>query len=94
MAAAAREAAEETGIRIGSADVSFSSVMHRKDGDERVDFFVHVEHWQGEPLNAEPEKCDELRWVNVDELPGNVIPYVRKAIHNHRVGIKFDEFGW
>jgi 8-oxo-dGTP pyrophosphatase MutT (NUDIX family) len=46
MAAAAREAEEETGLRIAEADIIFSSVMHRIDGDERVDFFVHVQQWQ------------------------------------------------
>src|SRR5687767_3202281 len=93
-AAATREAEEETGLRIEADDIAFSSVVHRKDGDERVDFFVHVRNWQGEPVNTEPEKCDELRWVNLDKLPENVIPYVRKAIQNHRVGVQFDEFGW
>ena len=94
MAAAAREAEEETGLQIEGADIIFSSVMHRIDGDERVDFFVRVQQWQGEPINAEPDKCDELRWVPVDELPDNTIPYLRKAIQNHCDGIKFDEFGW
>ena len=94
MAAAAREAEEETGVWIEEADILFSSVMHRIDGDERVDFFVHVRQWHGEPINAEPDKCDELRWVSVKELPHNIIPYVRKAIQNHCDGIKFDEFGW
>lgn len=92
IAAAAREAEEETGLRIESRDIVFSSVMHRMEDEERVDFFVHVHGWQGEPHNTEPDKCDELRWVNVDELPNNIIPYVRKAIQNHREGIKFDEF--
>jgi 8-oxo-dGTP pyrophosphatase MutT (NUDIX family) len=94
LAAAAREGLEETGVHIEGDDIAFSSVVHRKDGDERIDFFVHVLNWQGEPVNTEPEKCDELRWVNLDELPGNVIPYVRKAIQNHRLRIQFDEFGW
>ena len=94
IAAAAREAAEETGVRIAPEDVIFSSVMHRRDGDERVDFFVRLRHWQGEPTNTEPDKCDELRWVRLGDLPENIIPYVRKAIQNHRDGIKFDEFGW
>jgi 8-oxo-dGTP pyrophosphatase MutT (NUDIX family) len=94
MAAAAREAEEETGVRIEAGHISFSSVMHRREGDERVDFFVHVLQWQGEPFNTEPEKCDELRWINVHELPENIIPYVKRAIQNHRDGIKFDEFGW
>ena len=94
FAAAVREGWEETGVSIKADDLVFSSVVHRRDGDERIDFFVHVRNWQGEPVNTEPEKCDELRWVNLDELPGNVIPYVRKAIQNHRLGIQFTEFGW
>ena len=94
MAAAVREAQEETGLRLETGDIRFSSVMHRRDGDERVDFFVHVRDWQGEPTNTEPDKCDELRWVDANELPVNVIPYVKQAIQNHRDGIRFDEFGW
>ena len=94
MAAAAREAEEETGLRLDTDHIAFSSVMHRMEGDERVDFFVHVRQWQGEPINTEPDKCDELRWVNVNELPDNIIPYVKKAIENHRLGIAFQEFVW
>ena len=94
MAAALREAEEETGLHLDVNHILFSSVMHRMEEEERVDFFVHVRQWQGEPVNTEPDKCDELRWVNVDELPDNVIPYVKKAIQNHRDGIKFLEFGW
>jgi 8-oxo-dGTP pyrophosphatase MutT (NUDIX family) len=94
QAAAIREAQEETGVRIETGDIVFSSVMHRNEGDERVDFFVNVTKWQGEPVNTEPGKCDELLWASVDALPENTIPYVRRAILNHRRGIKFDEFGW
>ena len=93
-AAAQREAAEEVGVQIRADDILFSSVMHRNEGDERVDFFVLVRAWQGEPHNNEPEKCDELRWVNIKFLPENTIPYVRRAIENHHQGVHFDEFGW
>jgi 8-oxo-dGTP diphosphatase len=94
MAAAAREAQEETGVRIEAEALLFSSVMHRNEGDERVDFFVCVPAWQGEPVNAEPEKCDDLRWVDVRALPENTVPYVRRAIQNDLNNIRFDEFGW
>ncbi|HLO31899.1 MAG TPA: NUDIX domain-containing protein [Anaerolineales bacterium] len=94
IAAAAREAQEETGLRIDAGDIVFSSVMHRNEGDERLDFFVRVRQWLGEPTNTEPDKCDELRWVKIKELPLNLIPYVRRAIQNHLNGITFDEFGW
>ena len=47
---------------------------------------------QGEPVNAEPHKCDELRWTEVDDLPENTIPYVRRAIENFRSGVVFEEY--
>jgi 8-oxo-dGTP diphosphatase len=93
-AAAAREAEEEIGVRIEAGDIRFSSVMHRIEGEERVDFFVHIQKWEGEPFNAEPDKCDDLRWVSINSLPDNTIPYVRRAIENHLNGVSFDEFGW
>lgn len=94
IAAGMREAQEEIGVRIETGGMTFSSVMHRIEGDERVDFFVQVHKWQGEIVNAEPDKCDDLRWVDLDNLPENTIPYVRSAIANHLSGIPFDEFGW
>lgn len=93
-AAATRESAEEVGVHIELQDLLFSSVMHRNEGDERVDFFLHVRRWGGEPVNNEPNKCDDLHWEEVDALPVNMVPYVRQAIRNHLEGIRFDEFGW
>ena len=92
--AAVREAHEGIGVQIDPADIVFAGVFHRREGDERVDFFVHVKHWSGVPFNAEPHKCDELRWVELDALPANTIPYVRRAIGNFQAGIQFEEFGW
>lgn len=94
LAAAIREAQEEVGVQIDPSALSFSSVMHRNEGEERIDFFVHVHAWQGDPVNTEPDKCDDLRWTRLDALPSNVIPYVRRAIQNHQAEICFDEFGW
>jgi len=94
LAAAGREAAEETGIRIPPGGAVFSSVMHRMEGDERIDFFLEVREWEGEPFNAEPEKCDDLCWAHPSHLPANLVPYVRRAIRNHFAGVRFDEFGW
>jgi len=105
--AAVREALEETGVRIDKHDIDFATIMHRKSDDtllpssgtdagtgERVDFFVRINDWQGEPFNAEPEKCDELRWYDLDALPESTIPYVRRAIRNSLDAIPFEEFGW
>jgi 8-oxo-dGTP pyrophosphatase MutT (NUDIX family) len=98
--AAVREANEEIGVHIDLDEVAFATVTHRKSDDtlsgtsERVDFFVHIKNWEGEPFNAEPEKCDQLRWCDLNVLPENIIPYVSKAIRNHLEGVPFEEFGW
>lgn len=92
--AAVREALEEVGVRIDLNEVEFATVIHRRSDDERVDFFVHIKKWQGEPFNAEPQKCDELRWYDVGALPENTIPYVRRAIQNYSQAVPFEEFGW
>jgi 8-oxo-dGTP diphosphatase len=92
LAAAAREAEEEVGIKIGAGDMAFSTVMHRMEEDERVDFFIHVHQWDGEPFNAEPDKCDDLCWMHVNQLPPNIVPYVKQALGNHLAKIPFDEF--
>jgi 8-oxo-dGTP diphosphatase len=94
VAAAIREAREEVGVEIAPEAVLFSSVMHRCEGDERIDFFVEVKAWHGEPFNAEPHKCDDLHWASLDGLPENMVPYVRRGIRNHKAGINFDEYGW
>jgi len=68
--------------------------MHRRSNDERVDFFLATTVWPGEPSNREPDKCDELAWFPVDALPGNTIPYVRRALDNYQHGVWFETFGW
>jgi ADP-ribose pyrophosphatase YjhB (NUDIX family) len=92
--AGVREAREEIGVRIDPQDMDFVGVFHRHSDDERVDFFFRVQKWEGEPLNAEPAKCDDMCWVAIDELPGNTIPYIRQAIKNLRSEILYQEFGW
>lgn len=94
VTAAIREAREEAGITLAAEDVRIIGVMHRRSDDERVDFFLAADRWQGELVNAEPEKCAELAWHLLDALPPNVIPYVRRAIANFRSGVWFESFGW
>jgi 8-oxo-dGTP diphosphatase len=92
--AASREAREEIGVEISPHDIEVVGVTHRMSSDERIDFFVTCTRWTGEPDNLEPGKCDKLRWADLDALPDNVIPYVRRAIENYQAGRWFDAIGW
>lgn len=89
-----REAKEEAGIVIVPDNINIVGVMHRKSKDERIDFFLTANIWQGELINKEPHKCDDLSWFDINKLPQNMIPYVRKAIENYKAGIQFDILGW
>lgn len=92
-AAAVREAQEEVGVLIVQNNLSFVHAMHRHCGDhERIEMFFAAEKWEGELVNAEPNKCDEIRWVRIDELPINTIPYIKLALEKFREGILYSEF--
>jgi len=93
-AAAIREAREEVGVEIQPKDLEVVGVMHRLSDDERIDFFLAASSWSGQVRNQEPHKCDRLIWSDLDDLPENVIPYVRRALDNYRSGRWFDSFGW
>ncbi len=94
-AAAVREAREEAGICVSPADLEIVGVMHRRSDDaEYVNFFAVAHRWSGAITNAEPDRCDGLAWFPLDRLPGNVIPYVRRALNNYGRGVWFDSLGW
>jgi 8-oxo-dGTP diphosphatase len=94
-AAMARESREETGIAIRPEDLHVVHVMHRRTaGGERLDFFLTADRWDGTPRIMEPDKCDRLEWHPTDELPDDIVPYVRAALRHHRGGVRYSEFGW
>lgn len=87
-----REAKEEAGIDISELEVAH--VMHRHEGDYRIDFFFTAKEWKSEPVNMEPEKCDDLSWFSLDELPENMLPYVKKALDCFLDKKFYSEHGW
>lgn len=79
LQAAIREAQEEVGVTLHSDDVEFVHIGHRWSSDY-VNLFFAASIWSGEVRNAEPEKCDDVRWFSMDALPSNIVPYVAKAL--------------
>lgn len=65
-----REVREEVGCEIGN--LRFGAVTNNYFPEENIhsiSIFTLADWVSGEPQNLEPEKCEELRWVDFDSLP-------------------------
>ena len=86
FAAAVREAAEELGIQVDPDALEPLSAMHRTlprvadPVEQRVDFFLTVREWAGEPTIQEPAKCADLGWFGLSRLPDPVVPHERQLL--------------
>lgn len=100
-----REVKEEAGIELKREDLKAVHVMHRDSGEEypqdivedineRLDVFFTADKWAGEIENKEPHKCDDLSWFDLDNLPENIIHYVKQAIDCIKNKIFYSEHGW
>lgn len=94
ISAMKREAKEEACIDIDEKDLKIVQVMHRKAEDESIDYFLYCEKYTGNIIIGEPNKCDELKFYEIDKLPKNTIPYIKQAIENHKNGVEFSTFGF
>jgi len=96
MQAMIREAKEEAGINLEEQELHVVHTMHRKSNDtlEYIDFFLTADKWEGEPKNGEPDKCDDMRWVSLTDLPENTLPYIKQAIDSYHNKTTFSEFDW
>lgn len=91
----AREALEESGIILDTSDLKVVNVIHRLSTDrEYFDIFVSASKWVGEIINMEPDKCDELKWFELNDLPSNMAPEVKMALNNINNGRHYGEIGW
>jgi len=94
-AAMIREAKEEAGLSLSREQISIGHVTHRKCPDrEYIDFFFVVKDLSDNPENMEPDKCDDMQWFTMSELPDNVLPNVKFALDAISKKSHFDEYGW
>jgi 8-oxo-dGTP diphosphatase len=89
-----RELAEETGLMTTLDDVDVVHVSHTIDNREYLLFFGRINAWSGIMQNMEPEKCAELAWFPLHDLPENTIVYIRDILVLIERGEYYSNFGW
>ena len=78
-----REAKEELDIQIDPNNILKSYVVFRRnyfeiDGKQLepyIDYYFEIHDYKGTPKIVEKDKCDELIWANVNDLPDPFINY-------------------
>lgn len=89
--AAKREAFEESGVIVNKNDIKLFTVMQRKtEIGTYIDFFCVTDKWEKDPYVAEKDKCDEIIWCDINNLPSNTISYVKTAIYNYINNINYN----
>lgn len=88
-----RETKEEIGVKIKKEHINFKCIMNRKVDNtlEYIDFVFVVNNWNGAIANMEPEKCYELRWFDINNMPQNTIDFVKYLVNTEE---KIILWGW
>lgn len=91
---AIRELREEAGVI--AEDIEFMGLIHELGEDNRPRFLgaFRVTKWRGEPHIQEPEKCSELKWFELDNLPKDIIKSRRIVLENLKSPGLYLECGW
>jgi 8-oxo-dGTP diphosphatase len=91
-----RETGEEVGVAVPAEATRFVHVHHHRTftGATRLALFFEATGWTGEPRNAEPDLCTELRPFPLDAPPRPMVPYIAEALRRYREGERFGLSGW
>lgn len=93
--AAIREAKEEGGVTLTAGQLRPVLFAHIHDGsDGWISAVFEVTEWQGEAYNAEPHVHETLKWFDINEVPENTVPNVRKYLEAIIEGDTYIEIDW
>lgn len=90
-----RETKEEIGIEIESKDLNYSSTIHANFGSYEYLFIVFsASKFKGIPKVMEENKCDDISWYPINNLPDNIIESRKIMIDNYLNKNIYSEYGF
>jgi 8-oxo-dGTP diphosphatase len=92
-----REAKEEVGVIVRPEDLNISTICHsysRHNNRQFIQFYALCNKWTGEFSNREPDKCESIKFFPINDLPQNIVPYIKDAIPKVLDGTIYYEYGW
>lgn len=93
--AVVREAKEEIGIKISKENLEFAGFYYNHL-EEKTYCYVYFRaiKYENTPKINEAEKCSELKWFDIENLPRDMIPDRKISVLNYLKNKYFGEFGW
>lgn len=87
LQAAQREIEEELGVIVKNEDLEFACVAARNtEAGETVAYEFIIQDKKYDFRNAEPSKCSELVWVELNNLPKDIIDHFEQIIKKGIIG--------
>lgn len=90
-----REAKEELNIELERKKLKFSCLVHRSGVTKNyVNIFFVTDCYSGKMENKEVEKCSEIVWRDIHNLPDNIIEIEKRVLENYGSNNFLIEYGW
>lgn len=91
-----RESKEELGINITASDLEICSTIHTsfKNGGEYLLITFHANKYKGTPKIMEPNKCSDLKWFKINDLPIDLADTRRISIEDYKNKNYYSEYGF
>ncbi len=90
-----RETKEEIGVSIQKEDLNFVSIMHANVSYGDYIFVVFSSNkYNGKEQIMEKDKCSELKWFDINELPKDMDETRKIMIENYKNKNNYNEYGF
>lgn len=86
---AIKETKEEACVDVEAEDLEFVHVDYLRD--EYTNFYFKAKKWSGEPKLGEPNLASEAIWIDMNEIPDDVTPQLRRLFKQMKEGSYFSE---
>lgn len=94
MQATVRECKEELGIDVRLEDLTFAHLQHtvRNIGRTYYNISFAISNFIGVPSISEPDKCTEILWCDINNLPTDMIESRRAVVQEYAKGSLYSEW--
>ena len=81
-----REMEEEVNLSLNEDNIEFMLAQHRISGEYAcMDFFFLIKNVNLDEIKInEPDKCSELEWFDIDNLPDNTINHIKESLQSYK----------